>query len=74
MRVVFCLRSIGALDIVENIDSRVIWLRKQRNYSPFKMSEISKITEMSREGSGVIPKFAYMGLNIDKVLFIDLSL
>ena len=65
MRFVCRLRSIRALDIVENSDFRVIWLRKQRYYSPLKRSEISEIIEMSLEGSVLMGKVGYMGLNID---------
>ena len=54
-----------APDIVENSDFGVIWLRKQRYYSPLKRSEISEIIEMSLEGSVLMGKVGYMGLNID---------
>ena len=64
MRFVCGLRSIRALDIVENTDFKVIWLRKQRYYSPLRGSEISKIIEMSLQGSGLTSKVGYMGLNI----------
>ena len=65
MRFVCGLMSIRALDIVENSDFRVIWLRKERYYSRRKRSEFSKYTEMSLEGSVLMPKVGYMGLNID---------
>ena len=57
--------SIRALDIVENSDFRVIWLRKERYYSHLKRSEFSKYIEISREGSVLMAKVGYMGLNID---------
>ena len=54
-----------AFVLVENTDFKVNWLRKRRYYSPLKISEVSKIIEMSREGSDLMHKVRYLGLNID---------
>ena len=43
-----------ALDIVENTDFKVIWLRKRRYYSHLIRFEISKNIEMSRDGSDLM--------------------
>ena len=48
------LKSIMALAVVENTDFKVIWLRKRRYYSHLNGSEISKIIEMSVEGSDLM--------------------
>ena len=63
MRFLCQLRSILALLVVENTDFEVIWLRKQRYYTPLKRSEISKIIEMGREGSDLTQKDHQKGFN-----------
>ena len=68
MRFVCRLRSIRALDIVENTDFKVIWLRKRRYYSHLIRFEISKNIEMSRDGSDLMQR-----VKKSKVFFADLS-